>query len=161
MKAKNEPRIIQLTQEGLDELKAELQELFEIKIPEVIKRVAIARTHGDLSENAEYQNAREEQQLLEAKAADLEEVIAKAKVVSNTRSHTTVGMGSTVTVAMKGKKGKTFTYTIVGEFQANPLEGKISSDSPIGKAFVGSKKGDTVTVQAPAGTVEYTILNIA
>jgi len=151
------PRVIQLTKQGLTELKAELQELFDIKIPEVIKRVAIARGHGDLSENAEYQNAREEQLLLEARAAEIEDVISKAKVVENTRSQTQVGMGSTVVVSLKGKKGKKLTYTVVGEFEANPLEGKVSSDSPLGKALVGSKKGDTVTVIAPAGSIEYVI----
>ena len=157
MKNTTEPRVIQLTQQGLNELKAELEELFDVKIPEVIKRVAEARAHGDLSENAEYQNAREEQQLLEARAAEIEEIISKAKIVANTRSQTTVGMGSTVIVSIKGKKGKTFTYTVVGEFEANPLEGRVSSDSPLGKALMGSKKGDVVTVQAPAGPVEYTI----
>ena len=157
MKNTTEPRVIQLTQQGLNELKAELQALLEVRIPEVIKRVAVARAHGDLSENAEYQNAREEQQLFEARAAEIEDVISKAKVVANTRSQTTVGMGSTVVVSMKGKKGKTFTYTVVGEFEANPLEGRVSSDSPLGKALMGSKKGDNVTVKAPAGAVEYTI----
>lgn len=151
------PRVIQLTKQGLTELKAELQDLFDVKIPEVIKRVAVARGHGDLSENAEYQNAREEQLLLEARAAEIEDVISKAKVVENTRSQTQVGMGSTVVVSLKGKKGKKLTYTVVGEFEANPLEGKVSSDSPLGKALVGSKKGDTVTVIAPAGSIEYVI----
>lgn len=159
-KKQTEPRVIQLTQQGLDELKAELAELFDVKIPEVIKRVAVARTHGDLSENAEYQNAREEQQLLEARAAEIENVISKAKVVQNTRSQTSVGMGSTVAVSLKGKKAKKFTYTIVGEFQANPTEGKVSSDSPLGKALMGSKKGDVVTVKAPAGEVEYMVESI-
>jgi transcription elongation factor GreA len=157
MKKNNEPRVIQLTPQGLNDLKAELQSLLEEQIPEVIKRVALARGHGDLSENAEYQNAREEQQLLEARAAEIEEIISKAKVVQNTKSSTTIGMGTTAKVSIKGKKGKTFTYTIVGEFEANPLEGKISSDSPIGKALVGSKKGQIVVVQAPAGKVEYLI----
>ncbi len=151
------PRVIQLTKQGLTELKAELQNLFDVQIPEVIKRVAIARGHGDLSENAEYQNAREEQQLLEARAAEIEDVISKAKVVENTRSQTQVGMGSTVVITMKGKKDKKLTYTVVGEFEANPLEGKVSSDSPLGKALVGSKKGDSVTVHAPAGSIEYVI----
>lgn len=157
MKKNNGPRVIQLTQQGMNELKAELQSLLEEKIPEVIRRVALARAHGDLSENAEYQNAREEQQLYEARAAEIEDIISHAKIVQQTRSSTTVGMGTTVKVSIKGKKGKTFTYTIVGEFEADPTEGKISSDSPIGKAFVGSKKGDTVTVQAPAGKIEYII----
>lgn len=156
-KTQQGPRVIQLTKQGLFELKAELQDLFDVKIPEVIKRVATARAHGDLSENAEYQNAREDQQLLEARASEIEDVISKAKIIENTKSQTQVGMGSTVVISMKGKKGKTFTYTVVGEFEANPLEGKVSSDSPLGKALVGGKKGDAVTVHAPAGIIEYVI----
>jgi len=156
-KTTNGVRVIQMTAEGLQELKAELTELVEVKIPDVIKRVAVARAHGDLSENAEYQNAREEQQLFEARQAEIENIISNATIVENTRSHTQVGMGSTVIVTIQGKKGKKFTYTVVGEFQANPTEGKISSDSPIGKALMGSKKGETVKVKAPAGIIEYTI----
>ena len=155
-----QPRTIQLTQQGLDELTAELNELNTVKLPEVIKRVAEARSHGDLSENAEYQNAREEQQFLEARIGEIEEIVAKAQIVKNASGHTKVGMGSTVTLSMTGKKGKTFTYVIVGEFQAEPAEGKISSDSPIGRALMGKKKGDKATVAAPAGEIEYVIEEI-
>lgn len=156
----SEPRSIQLTQQGLDDLKAELANLQDVKIPTIIKRVAEARTHGDLSENAEYQNAREEQLLLEARLAEVEEIIAKATVVKKTTSSTRVGMGTVVKLSSKSAKGKTFTYTIVGEFQANPLEGKVSSDSPIGRSLLGKKKGDTVVVKAPKGETTFTIEEI-
>ncbi len=153
------PKIIQLTAEGLQELKAELAELVEVKLPEVIKRVASARAHCYLSENAEYHNAKEEQELVEVRISEIENVINKAQVVKKTTSHTRVGMGSAVEVSVKGKKKK-LTYHIVGEFEADPLEGKVSSDSPIGKALMGKKKGDTATVSAPAGEVVYILENI-
>lgn len=157
---KPQQKTIQLTPEGLEELKAELEELTQVKQPAIIKRLAAAREQGDLSENADYQNAKEEQQLIEARITDIEEVISKATIVKKTRSHTTVGMGSTVVAELKGKKSKTFTYTIVGEFQANPQEGKVSSDSPLGRALMGANKGDEVTVKAPAGDVSYIVLEV-
>jgi len=156
-----EPKIIQLTAQGLAELKAELDELLSIKLPAIVKRVATARAHGDLSENAEYHNAREEQQLLQAKIDEIQEIMGNAEVVEMTRSHDKVGMGSTVTVDMTGKKGKSFTYNIVGEFEADPKEGKISIESPLGKALAGKKKGDDAVVEAPAGKISYKIKKIA
>lgn len=155
-----EPKKIQLTAQGLLDRKAELDELNNVKLPEIIKRVANARAHGDLSENAEYHNAREEQQLIQSRIEELEEVIANAQVVKNTKSNLKVGMGSTVVLQMVGKKGKTFTYHVVGEFEADPNEGKISIDSPIGVALMGKKKDDKVVVKAPAGEIEYVILDI-
>lgn len=156
----SEPKKIQLTAEGLAELKAELKELEEVKLPKVVARVAEARSHGDLSENAEYHDAREEQSFVQARINEIEEVIANASIVKNTRSQTKVGMGSTVTLQLKGKKGKTFTYHVVGEFEADPKEGKISIDSPLGEALNGKKKGDEAVVKAPAGEVTYIILEI-
>lgn len=155
-----EPKKIQLTAQGLLDRKAELEDLIAIKLPEVVKRVANARAHGDLSENAEYHNAREEQQLIQSRIEELEEVIANAQVVKNTKSTAKVGMGSTVVLQMEGKKGKTFTYHIVGEFEAEPNEGKISIDSPIGVALMGKKKDDKVVVKAPAGEIGYLIIDI-
>lgn len=155
-----EPKKIQLTAQGLLDRKAELDELNNVKLPEIIKRVANARAHGDLSENAEYHNAREEQQLIQSRIEELEEVIANAQVVKNTKSNLKVGMGSTVVLQMVSKKGKTFTYHVVGEFEADPKEGKISIDSPIGVALMGKKKDDKVVVKAPAGEIEYIILDI-
>ena len=160
MTNKTAPKTINLTQQGLEELKAELQQLVDVKLPEVIKRVAMARSHGDLSENAEYQNAREEQQLTEARISEIEDILSKAKVVKQTTSHIKVGIGSTVVVALKDKNKKRLTYHVVGEFEADPLEGKISSDSPIGRALMDKKKGDEITVVAPAGDVIYTITEI-
>ena len=155
-----EPKKIQLTAQGLEDLKAEVEELQNIKLPKIIERVAIARAHGDLSENAEYHNAREEQQLMQTRIDQLQDTIANASVVANTRSATKIGMGSTVTVALEAKKGKTFTYHIVGEFEANPKEGRISIDSPLGAALVHKKKGDKVIVKAPAGEIKYEIIDI-
>jgi transcription elongation factor GreA len=155
-----EPKKIQLTAQGLLDRKAELEDLVTNKLPEIIKRVANARAHGDLSENAEYHNAREEQQLMQSRIDELEEVIANAQVVKNTKSNNKVGMGSTVVVQLDGKKGKTFTYHIVGEFEADPKEGRISIDSPLGMALMGKKKDDKVVVKAPVGEITYIILDI-
>lgn len=155
-----EPKVIQLTAQGLLDRKAELEDLTLNKLPEIIKRVANARAHGDLSENAEYHNAREEQQLIQSRIEELEEVIAYGQVVKNTKSNSKIGMGSTVVLELNGKKNKTFTYHVVGEFEANPNEGKVSIDSPIGMALMGKKKDDQIVVKAPAGEIKYTILDI-
>jgi transcription elongation factor GreA len=158
--ANNHTQSIQLTQEGFDELQNELLELTKEKLPAVIERVAKAREHGDLSENAEYHSARDDQQLLEARIEEIETIIAKSVVVKQTRSHQKVGIGSQVTIAKKGSRANK-TITMVGEFEADPLQDKISTASPLGKALVGKKKGDTVVVKAPAGETEYTISAIS
>lgn len=152
--------IIELTQEGLDELKAELHELQKDKLPAVIDRVARAREYGDLAENAEYHNARDEQQLVEARIEEIETIINKAKVVQLTKSTQKVGMGSTVQIVETSNAKNKITVTIVGEFEADPVVGKVSSVSPLGKALASRKKGDEVTVQAPAGATTYIIKSI-
>ncbi len=148
---------VQLTQEGLDELQAELTELVDIKLPAAVDRVAKAREHGDLAENAEYHSARDDQALLEARIAEIEEVIKRAQVVKHTKSHTVIGIGSKVTVTIKGKKTSQRLINIVGEFEADPGEGKVSAVSPLGKALLNHKKGDEVIVKAPAGEIHYQI----
>lgn len=153
-----QPNQIVLTQKGVDELKAELEELKTVKLPAVIDRVAKAREYGDLSENAEYHSARDEQQLVETRIDEIVEILAKAKTVKNTSGTSKVGMGSKV--ELQQGKSKAFTVEVVGEFEAKPGESTISSVSPIGKAIMGKKKGDTVTVKAPAGEIEYTIKDI-
>lgn len=153
-------QVVQLTPQGLAELQTELLQLTEMKLPEVVKRVAAAREYGDLSENAEYHDAKEEQRLVESRIEQIQNVLAKGQVVQNTRSTSKIGMGSTVKLSIAGKKGKTYTYHVVGEFEANPTEGKISIDSPLGRALAGKKKGDTADVDAPAGKVTYTIEDI-
>ena len=152
-------QMITLTQGGLDELKEELRILVEEKLPAVISRIAIARDHGDLSENAEYHSARDEQQLLQARIDEIETILSKSTVASNTTSHTNVGLGSTVTIQKTGGK-KTKTVTLVGEFEADPEKNKISTASPLGKALAGKKKGDEAKVAAPAGEMLYTIIAI-
>lgn len=151
---------IQLTQEGLEELKAEVKQLKEVKLPKIILRVASAREQGDLSENADYHSAKEEQNFVETRISEIEDILANSKVVKSSRGTSTIGIGSRVEVSLKGKSGKTFTYEIVGEFEADPEEGKISAVSPLGKSLIGKKKGDSVKIVAPAGEVEYTIENI-
>ncbi|HCR81399.1 MAG: Transcription elongation factor GreA [Candidatus Pacebacteria bacterium GW2011_GWB1_47_8] len=151
---------VQLTQEGLEELKSELQQLKKEKLPQVIERVSAAREQGDLSENADYHAGKEEQSFIEARISEIEDILAHATVVKNTNTHSQVGIGSRVEVYIEGKVGKTFTYEIVGEFEADPEEGKVSAVSPLGKALLGKKKGDKVTVEAPAGKVVYVIKNI-
>ena len=151
---------VQLTQEGLEELSAELQQLKDEKLPRVIERVAAAREQGDLSENADYHAAKEEQSFTETRISEIEDILAHSTIVKNTSSHTQVGIGSRVEVYIEGKSGKNFTYEIVGEFEADPEEGKVSAVSPLGEALLGKKKGEKSSVAAPAGEVVYVIKNI-
>lgn len=153
----NQTTVIELTQAGVDELRAELKDLEEVKLPEAIDRVAIARDHGDLSENAEYHSARDDKSLIETRISQITDILDKAVVVKSTTSHQIVGMGSQVTIQKKGAK-KTQVITIVGEFEADPVKGKISSASPLGKAVMKKKKGDEIKVNAPSGTIVYIIL---
>lgn len=157
MPAKQYKKTVQLTQQGFDELGQELKELKEVKLPHVVQRVAAARAHGDLSENAEYTNAKEEQNFLESRISEIEDVLNTAQIVKATTSKSKVGMGTTVIVHIDGKPNKKFTFHIVGEFESNPLEGKVSSESPIGKALLGKSKDDKAQVKAPAGMVTYVI----
>ncbi len=150
---------VELTKDGLEEITSELKELVDVKLPAVIARVAKAREHGDLSENAEYHSARDDQQLLQARIDELQNIIENAVIVKNTKNTSKVGMGSQVTVKKVGTK-KDKTITMVGEFEANPIANKISVGSPLGAALLGKKKGDTVVVKAPAGEMKYEIVEI-
>lgn len=151
-----ETQVIEVTQAGFDELKTELNELLDKKLPETIARVATAREHGDLSENAEYHSARDEQQLLEARIDEIQHVFSIAKVVKIRQSAGVVSLGSQVKIKNL-QSGSSKTVILVGEFEAKPAENKISSASPLGKALVGKKKGDKISVAAPAGELEYSI----
>lgn len=150
---------IELTKEGLEEIKAELKDLADVKLPAVIDRVAKAREHGDLSENAEYHSARDDQQLLQARIDELQNIVDNAVVVKNTKSQSKVGMGSIVTIKKVGLK-KEMRVHIVGEFEADPAANKISIGSPLGEALVNKRKGDVVIVKAPAGETKYEIESI-
>ncbi len=147
---------IQLTKEGYQELQEELDKLVNEKLPKVVKRISTARDKGDLSENTEYQNAKEDKEIVDARISEIEDVLKRAEVVGKTRSKTQIGVGSEVTAHKKGNKTK-MTFNIVGEFEGDADQGKISVVSPIGKAFLGSKQGDEVVVKAPAGDIVYII----
>jgi transcription elongation factor GreA len=144
---------IYLTKEGLDELKRELEELTKVKRPEVLERVSQARNMGDLSENAEYTVAREELSFIDGRIDELEELLKQVAIISNNHSNT-IKLGSTVKVNTDSGKE---TFTVVGEWEADPKESKISHESPLGKALLGKKVGEKVEVEAPAGKIIYTI----
>ncbi len=151
----------QLTQQGFEEIEKELKELEEVKLPDVIRRVETARGYGDLSENAEYHSAKEDQELIETRISDLKGVLLNSTIVKHTNKSSAVGMGSQVSVSIKsGKSKRKIVLHIVGEFEANPQDGKISSVSPLGKALLGKKKGDEVFVDAPAGKMAYEVAEI-
>ncbi|MEK9180070.1 MAG: transcription elongation factor GreA [Patescibacteria group bacterium] len=147
-----------LTQERFDELKRELEELKSKKRIEVAERLKTAKEFGDLSENSEYTEAREEQSIVEGRIFELEELMKRAEIIKKSAgAKSKVEVGSSVTV----KKGeKVATYTIVGAYDADPATGKISDESPLGRAFLGRRPGDKATVEAPSGEAVYEVLKI-
>jgi len=145
----------QITADGKKELEAELLGL-KARRGEVADKISEARDFGDLSENAEYDAAREEQGLLETRIAEIEEIVNNAEIIKAT-SKSTIGLGSRV--ELKNDKIKV-EYVIVGPVEANPIEGKISNESPIGMALYGKKEGDTVTISTPKGDISYSIVSI-
>lgn len=145
-----------VSEEGLEKLKNELQELKTVKRQDIAARLEHAKTLGDLSENAEYQEAKEEQSLVESQIAELEDTIRNAVLIKGHRTDQ-VTVGSTVRV--RSDNGEE-SYTIVGSEEANPAQGKISNESPIGKAFLGHKVGESVEVKTPAGVTMYSIVDI-
>lgn len=147
---------IVLTKDGLIELKSEFEALVGQKRPEAVKRLADARELGDLSENSEYAAAKQDLSFIDGRILELEEIIHGAKIVTS-HSRGSVDVGCKVTLTINGKKEM---FMLVGEWEANPQEKKISHSSPLGKALLGKKVGEKVEVEAPAGTVLYKILNI-
>ena len=150
--------VVQLTQQGYDELVAELEELKQTKIPAAISRVALARSQGDLRENSEYHSAREELAMLEGRRDELESLLQRAEIIQKS-TNGVVNLGSGVEVEVNGGKAKHVFY-IVGEWEADPREKKISEKSPLGVALKGKKAGDEVLIDAPAGTITYKIHNV-
>lgn len=147
-----------ISEVGLEKLKEELTNLKQVRRPQVIARIAQAREYGDLSENAEYEDARNEQSFIEGRIQELEEMIKHAQVVAKSKSNGQVVIGSTVKVKTDGKS---FAYTLVGSQEADPLQGKISIESPIGKALLDRRVGEVVEVETPAGKTSYRILSIS
>jgi transcription elongation factor GreA len=147
---------VYLTAEGLDKLKAELNHLVTVDRPRIAQRIHEAKLDGDITENAEYEDAKQEQSFLEGRIATLEAQLKNAEVIAHANGDR-VGIGSTVVI--KGREGED-TFTIVGSAEASPRDGRISNESPVGIALMGKRKGEKVTVQAPAGPLDYTIVSV-
>lgn len=148
------------TEEGLQKLKDELQQLRTVERKSVIKQIAEARDKGDLSENAEYDAAKEAQGILELKIAKLEEIVANARIIDSSKLDTSK-VSILTTVRIKNLKvNKEMTYTLVAENEADLKTGKISVDSPIGKGLLGKSVGDKVDVTVPAGVIPFEIIEI-
>jgi transcription elongation factor GreA len=149
-----------LTKEGYQSLKNEIEYLKTERRREVAERIKVAREFGDIAENAEYDSAKNEQAMLEARIAKLEERLAAARVIEKREiSKDVVSIGSTVRLRDVDAK-QTVEYRIVGSAEANPAELKLSNESPVGKAIIGRKKGETVEVTTPRGSLKYKILEI-
>ena len=149
--------VIKLTKSGVEKLKSELESLKKTKRPAVIDRIKRAKDYGDLSENAEYEDARNEQSFIEGRIQEIEHMLKYSEVIES-KHEGMVGLGSVVKVEMDGEK---MEYEIVGSTEADPISGKISSDSPIGKALVGGKAGEKVSAKTPGGVIEIKIVSVA
>lgn len=146
-----------MTAEGKEKLQAELKNLKLVKRPEVIERIKVARSFGDLSENSEYDAAKDEQSHLEDRIAQVEEMLKYAQVVdAESVDPNVVSVGKTITYTEVGTDDPE-TYTIVGSDESDPLNGKISNDSPIAQALLGKKKGETVSITTPGGKFDVVI----
>ena len=146
-----------LTPKGLEELKKELEELKKTKRPEVVMRLSAARDMGDLSENAEYTAAREELAFIDNRLDELELLLKQAVIIDDKHNTQAISLGSEVTLEVNGKKE---VFMIVGEWEADPMEKKISHESPLGKALMGKTVGDKIEVEAPAGKISYKVVSI-
>lgn len=149
---------VPVTKEGLERLTAELAELKNVKLPQIVEAVAEARSHGDLRENAAYDAARHDQMMANRRIEELESMLRRAEVVDE--SHTqpgVIGIGSRVTVDFDGDEE---VYTIVGAIEAMPTEGMISTESPIGRALIGKRAGQTTSVSTPGGVTPIKIIRV-
>jgi len=149
---------VQMTPLGYRQLVEELEQLEKNKRPEAIERLAKARDFGDLSENAEYHSAKEDLSTLEGRLEELKDILTRVIVVDVQKSGLKqVGLGSVVHIEVNGSKHE---FTIVGEWEADPAAKKISHESPLGKALMGKKVGDSVEVEAPSGKITYAIKSV-
>ena len=149
-----------ITEEGLVKLKDELEDLKTNKRKEIAERIREAKELGDLSENAEYTDAKEEQGFIEGRIMELEEIVRNVEIIKKDKNSNSqeVTIGSTIKI--EDGSGKTQQYTIVGSSEADPTGGRISNESPIGQSFLGKKIGESVMVQTPAGELKFIIIEI-
>ncbi|WP_066063973.1 transcription elongation factor GreA [Neobacillus soli] len=152
-------KVFPMTQAGKEKLVQELEYLKSVKRKEVVERIKIARSFGDLSENSEYDSAKEEQAFVEGRITTLENMVRNAKIIAEVKEIDSVTLGSSVTF-VELPDGDEETYAIVGSAEADPFEGKISNDSPIAKSLLGKKVGDKVSVQTPGGDMSVRIVSI-
>ena len=155
----SEKKKVYLTQEGYDEIKEELDNLINVKRPENIIAIKEARALGDLSENADYDAARNEQAEIEARIKKLETIIDNVEIIDEVTTDS-VGLGNTVKISYVDDEDEEDEYKIVGSQEADPFESKISNESPIAKALMGHKVGDVVSVESPNGSYEIKIVEI-
>ncbi len=150
-----------VTKQGLEELKEELHDIEKTKRPQVLERVSQARAMGDLSENSEYTAAREELSLIDGRIEELSDMLKRVEIIDEEKASkktNAIQLGSTVTVKINGKKEM---FELVGEWEADPQEKKISHESPLGKALMGKALNDKIEVEAPAGKILYHIVEIS
>lgn len=148
---------VYVTKDGLTKLQLEYKELVETKRPEIVERIKVAKEMGDISENAEYESAREAQGFVEGRISELEEMLSKIEIIESSKNKDLVSLGSKVRVHIEGLEEE---FSIVGAPEANPMNNMISHESPLGKALIGKKVGDKVDVDAPVGKLTYTVLSI-
>ena len=153
----NQNKQVQITKQGLESLEAELNGLTSEKRPKLVERLSHARSQGDLAENSDYQNAKDELEFLDGRISELGYVLKNAVVVKAGAKRGQVSFGTKVTLKADKKK---HVYEIVGEWEADPADKKISHTSPLGQALMGKKVGEKVDVEAPAGKITYKILSI-
>ncbi|WMT30449.1 transcription elongation factor GreA [Bacillus aerius] len=153
-------KVFPMTEEGKRKLEEELEYLKTVKRKEVVERIKIARSFGDLSENSEYDSAKEEQAFVEGRITTLDNMIRNAKIIEDEGNSNIVSLGKTVTF-VELPNGEEESYTIVGSAEADPFEGKISNDSPIAKSLLGKQVDDKVTVQTPGGEMFVQIVKIS
>lgn len=148
-----------ITTEGLEKLKVEYEQLVSINRQEVADKIKRAREMGGSENNAEYEDAKNEQAFIEGRISSLENIILNARIIEAPRQPGVVELGDKVLI--KNQDGKIDLYTIVGTTEASPVDGKISSESPVGKAVLGKKKGDKVEVRTPAGVIKIQIIEVS
>jgi transcription elongation factor GreA len=153
-----------LTQEGLDSLEQELEELKTVKRKEIAEKIKVALSFGDLSENSEYDEAKNDQAIMEARIADIEVMLKNVKLIDESELSTeNIHIGSKIQVKVTASNGTSVVkdYKIVGSNEADPMQGRISDESVVGKALLGHTSGDTVEIEVPAGVMKYEVLVIS
>jgi transcription elongation factor GreA len=148
-----------ITEEGFNRLQQELDHLKNTKRLEVADRIATAKELGDLSENAEYSDAKDEQSFVERRIAELENIVRSVNIIKKGKKSSSVQVGSTIEI--EDEKGVLKKYSIVGSNEADPAQGKISNESPLGQAFIGKKSGENVSVNTPKGKMNFKIIKIS